>query len=188
MVISETRLRITVPLRLGQGGESHELRDALAATRTVSPSSEVSPENPAPPAVGLTTFRLNQTRTTGSASSSREPNLFERRVVYTPRDDSRSNVLGSKGVSVVATDDRAREERETAAQGFEAPPLPEPLPRENLEPREPDDARVVPQPLAGQPPAQRSGKRLMLVAALLLVLIELAWVVAISLFIYRTVT
>jgi hypothetical protein len=88
----------------------------------------------------------------------------------------------------VVADDRAREEPETDAQGFEAPPLPEPLPRENLEPRAPDEARVVPQPLAGQPPAQRSGKRLMLVAALLLVLIELAWVVAISVFIYRTVT
>jgi hypothetical protein len=57
------------------------------------------------------------------------------------------------------------DEREVAA-----PTLPPPLPREHLE------------------PAQHRRSRLMLVIAVSLVLVEAAWVVALSVFTYRAVT
>lgn len=82
-------------------------------------------------------------------------------------------------------DDRARQTRQTDDWGSDAPVLPEPLPRENLEPEE---ARAGPEPPAVQPPAHRRRKPLMLVPALLLVLIEGGWIVAISVLIYRAVT
>lgn len=74
-------------------------------------------------------------------------------------------------------DDRVRETREIEDWGFEAPVLPELLPREHLEPQE---ARAGPKPPAVQPPAQRRRKPLILVPALLLVLIEAGWIVAIA--------
>lgn len=78
--------------------------------------------------------------------------------------------------------------REAGDWGFDAPTLPQPLPREHLEPQEQEDARAEPQRRAVQPPAQRRRKRLVLVLALLLVLIEVVWVVAISVFAYWAVT
>ncbi len=78
--------------------------------------------------------------------------------------------------------------RKSDDRRFDAPSLPQPLPREHLEPQEPEDARAEPQRRAVQPPAQRRRKHLMLVLALLLVLIEVVWIVAISVFTYWAVT
>ncbi len=52
----------------------------------------------------------------------------------------------------------------------------------------PDDRARERQRPAGQPPARRRTKSLMLVPALVLVLLELGWIIAIVVFIYRTVT
>jgi hypothetical protein len=52
----------------------------------------------------------------------------------------------------------------------------------------PDDRARETQHPAGQPPARRRRKSLMVVPAVLLVLLEVGWIIAIGVFIYRTVT
>ncbi|HJV30154.1 MAG TPA: hypothetical protein VJ645_06525 [Gaiellaceae bacterium] len=69
--------------------------------------------------------------------------------------------------------------READDRGFDLPTLPQPLPREHLEPQEQAEASEDP------PPRRR---RLMLVIAVSLVLVEVAWVVALSVFTYWAVT
>jgi hypothetical protein len=81
---------------------------------------------------------------------------------------------GGKGGSVVVPNDRAHKTDEV---GRDAPALPEPLPLEHEGEHRP----------AVTPPV-RSGKPLMLLTALVLVLIAVGWVVAIGVFIYWAVT
>lgn len=131
----------------------------------------------------LPDFRPNQARTTGGASFSREGNLWYRRFVFASvlRGGSTLGDLGrATGGQMTVPDYRAREADD---RGFDEPTLPQPLPREHLEAQEHAEASEDP-----RPPAQHRRRRLMLVIALSLVLVEVAWVVALSVFTYRAVT
>jgi hypothetical protein len=79
--------------------------------------------------------------------------------------------------------------READDREFAAPSLPPPLPREHLEPEEHAELSADSPPRrVVEPPAQHRRSRLMLVIALSLVLVEVAWVVALSVFTYWAVT